>query len=90
MVEDLKDEDKTYGTIETARRIGVSLERMYYWEKKGILNPIFVKSGIREFRRYSVKDIEEAMLIKNLVDKENYTLKGALEIIKRLKDKTSQ
>ena len=89
MVEDLKDEEKTYGTIEAARRIGISLERMYYWERKGILNPIFKKSGIREFRRYSMKDIQEAILIRNLIDNENYTLKGALEIIKRLKEKTS-
>jgi len=51
---------------------------MYYWEKKGILQPSFKKFGIRESRRYSRVDIQRAILIKDLVDKEHYTLKGAI------------
>ena len=95
-MEDLEEKDKKkkyesdeLGTIEAAKRIGISLERMYYWEKKGILQPSFKKFGIREFRRYSRLDIQNAILIKDLVDKENYTLKGAIEIIERLKEKKS-
>ena len=76
-----KNEKNLFGAIEAAKRIGISLERMYYWEKKGILNPQLKKFGIRKFRRYSQKDIQQAILIKDLVDKEYYTLKGAIEKI---------
>lgn len=80
-----KDKSDEMGTIEAARRIGISLERMYYWEKKGILKPSFKKFGIREFRRYSRVDIQRAILVRDLVDKEHYTLKGAIEKIKKIK-----
>jgi len=81
---DNKDEEKTYGTIEAAKRIDISLERMYYWVNRGVLNPVYKQSGIREFRRYTIRDIEKGIMVKNLVDKENYTLKGAIEILDRL------
>lgn len=91
-MEDLEEKDKKkkdgsdeLGTIEAAKRIGISLERMYYWEKKGILEPSFKKFGIREFRRYSRVDIQRAILVKDLVDTEHYTLKGAIKKIRKLK-----
>jgi len=86
-MEDLeeKDESDELGTIEAAKRIGISLERMYYWEKKGILEPSFKKFGIREFRRYSRVDIKRAILVKDLVDTEHYKLEGAIEKIRKLK-----
>jgi len=80
-----KDESDELGTIEAAKRIGISLERMYYWEKKGILEPSFKKFGIREFRRYSRVDIQRAILVKDLVDTEHYTLKGAIKKIEKIK-----
>ena len=93
-MEDLEEKDKKkkdgsdeLGTIETAKRIGISLERMYYWEKKGILEPSFKKFGIREFRRYSRIDIQRALMVKDLVDRENYTLKGAIKKIRKIKFK---
>ena len=80
-----KDESDELGTVEAAKRISISLERMYYWEKKGILKPNFKKFGIREFRRYSRVDIQRAILIKDLVDTEHYKLKGAIEKIGKIK-----
>jgi len=80
-----KGEKDTFGTIEAAKRIGISLERMYYWERKGVLKPSLRKSGIRKFRKYSLKDIQRALLVKDLVDREHYTLEGAIEKIKKQK-----
>ena len=77
--------DGLVGSFEAVKKIGVSLGRLRYWERMGIVNPKFVKCGIRRYRRYSQGDIEGAMLIKVLVDGEKYSLEGA---IRKLKEKT--
>jgi DNA-binding transcriptional MerR regulator len=76
-------EDKGFGTVEATQKIGISPERLRYWERLGVVNPRFVPCGTRKFRRYSQEDIHRAVLIKSLVDCERYTLEGA---IRKLKD----
>ena len=71
--------DGLYGSFETAEKIGVSLERLRYWEYRGIAKPKYVRCGTRKYRRYSQKDIEKVTLVKRLVDKEKYSLEGAIE-----------
>lgn len=68
----------SYGSVEAARRIGVSTERLRYWERAGIVRPIYVERGTRRFRRYSLEDIERARYVKALVEHEKYTLEGAI------------
>ncbi len=69
--------DGRFGTIEVARRVGISVERLYYWERIGIVNPEMESFGIRQFRRYSREDIERAKRAKEMVDIEGYTLQAA-------------
>lgn len=69
--------DKKFGTVGALARIGVSPERLHYWEKAGIVAPAYVKCGTRKFRRYSEQDIQRASFVKGLVDQEGYSLEGA-------------
>ena len=69
---------KRFGAVEVTQKIGISAERLRYWEKLGIVNPEYLQCGIRKFRRYSEEDIHRASLVKSLVDCEKYTLEGAI------------
>ncbi len=66
-----------FGIIEVATKTQVSSERLRYWEKVNIICPKYIQCGTRKFRRYSVSDVAKIMTIKNLVDVEKYSLKGA-------------
>ncbi len=67
-----------FGTVEAVKRIGVSSERLRYWERAGIVKPTYVQRGTRRFRRFSEEDIRNATLVKKLVDEHKYTLEGAI------------
>ena len=71
-------QDGLFGSFTATKKIGISLERLRYWENLGILKPNSVQCGTRRFRRYSARDIQRAVLVKMLVDIEKYTLAGAL------------
>ena len=75
--------DDRFGSVETARRIGISTERLRYWERVGVVNPTYSQCGTRRFRRYSRDDIERARYVKTLVDREKYTLEGAIGKLSR-------
>lgn len=77
-----KIKDNRIGIVEVVKRIGISQERMRYWEIVGAVKPKYVQCGTRRFRRYSKEDIERAILIKKLIDEEKYTLEGAVRKIK--------
>ncbi|MDP3732590.1 MAG: MerR family transcriptional regulator [Candidatus Omnitrophota bacterium] len=66
------------GTVEATQKIGISPERLRYWERLGIVKPKYIQCGTRKFRRYCQEDIHRAVLIKTLVDNEKYTLEGAI------------
>ena len=84
----INKKDSRFGTIEAIEKIGVSFERLRYWEQRGIVNPKYVKCGTRKYRRYSQEDVNRAILIKKLADDEKYTLEGAIRKLKKegLKD----
>ena len=67
-----------FGTVEAVKRIGVSPERLRYWERAGIVKPAYVQRGTRRFRRFSEEDIQNAILVRKLVDEHKYTLEGAI------------
>jgi DNA-binding transcriptional MerR regulator len=77
-----KNNDNRFGTVEVTQKIGISAERLRYWEKLGIVNPEYIQRGTRKFRRYSKEDIQRATLIRELVDREKYSLEGAIRKIK--------
>lgn len=72
------------GIVEITGQIGISPERLRYWERMGIVRPDYRQCGTRRFREYSRNDIRRAALVKMLVDQEKYTLEGA---IRKLKEK---
>ena len=74
--------DGRFGTAEAIKKIGVSFERLRYWEQKGIVRPKYVQCGTRKFRRYSLEDIERAQYVRMLVDDEKYSLEGAVRKLK--------
>lgn len=73
-----KRNDNRFGTIEVVKKTGLSSERLRYWEKAGIVSPVYAQCGIRRFRRFSKKDIDRILIIKKLVDHDMYTLEGAI------------
>jgi len=70
--------DNRFGTVEVIKQIGISSERLRYWEQVGIVQPKYVQCGTRRFRRYSQEDIDRAIQVKNFVDEEKYSLEGAI------------
>jgi hypothetical protein len=77
------ERDDRFGSVEAARRIGISTERLRYWERVGVVNPVYSQCGTRRFRRYSRNDIDRALFVKELVDHEKYTLEGAIGKLSR-------
>jgi len=79
----MKSKDgKRFGSVEAAKRIKISTERLRYWERRGIVDPAYIQCGTRRYRRFSLEDIKRAILVKALVDKEKYSLEGAIGILK--------
>jgi len=74
--------DGRLGTIELAKKINISPERLRYWERIGIVKPDYVPCGMRKFRRFSKEDVDRAVLVKEFVDKEKYSLEGAVRKLK--------
>ncbi|MEW6087803.1 MAG: MerR family transcriptional regulator [bacterium] len=72
-----------FGTSNVTEKTGISPERLRYWERLGIINPVYIQCGKRKFRRYSEEDIHRAVLVKVLVDTEKYSLEGA---VRKLED----
>jgi len=67
------------GTMEVSRTVGISPERLYYWERMGVVRPRHVYHGVRVFREYSREDVRRALFIKDLVDSEGYRLSRAID-----------
>ncbi len=79
----MKRNDNRFGTNDAKKKIGISFERLRYWENKGIVDPVYVECGTRRFRRYSKDDIQRAQFVKKLVDEDKYSLDGAISILER-------
>lgn len=70
--------DGLCGSFLITRTAGLSLERLRYWERLGIIHPSHIQCGSRRFKRYSRQDIEKVRTIKKLVDEDKYSLEGAI------------
>ena len=81
-------ENKSFFTIsETAKIIGVQSHVLRFWEKKFFsINP---KKSLSGRRYYSSKDIEILLRIKKLLYEEGFTIKGAVNLIDKKNDMTS-
>ncbi len=77
--------DGRFGTAEAVKKIGVSFERLRYWEQKGIVKPEYIQCVTRKFRRYSQEDIDRARFVRMIVDDEKYSLEGAIRKLKTKK-----
>ncbi len=75
--------EKKIGITEATQKIGISPERLRYWEQVGIISPAHVGNGSKPARRYSEEDIAIAIEIKNMVENEGFSLKGAAERLNR-------
>ena len=73
-----------FGITQVIKDVGISPERLRYWERLGIVRPKYVSRGTRKFRRYSKECIQRATLVKLLVEQEKYTLQGAIQKLKNL------
>ena len=74
---------KKSGITKAIRRIGVSAERLRYWELKGIIAPSYDRQSAKRVRRYSEQDIAIASEIRKMVDDDGFSLKGAAERLNR-------
>ncbi len=70
--------NKIFGSIEAAKKIGIEVHRLYSWERCGVVTPVMKTFETRQFRRYSLEDIDRGLFVKALVDEEGYTLKTAV------------
>ncbi|MDP2928758.1 MAG: MerR family transcriptional regulator [Candidatus Omnitrophota bacterium] len=75
--------EKRIGMTEAVIRIGISAERLRYWELKGIIAPGYDNYGAKRVRRYSDEDIVIASEIRKMVDDDGFSLKGAAERLNR-------
>lgn len=67
-----------FSSAEVTRKLDISLRQLYYWELKGIVRPRLITMGSREFKRYSVRDLDILRRVKNYLD-QGYTLNGAVQ-----------
>ncbi len=75
--------EKNIGMTEATCKIGISPERLRYWEIRGIISPLYIRHGSKRLRRYSHEDIAISTDIRHLVDQDGFTLKGAAERLNR-------
>lgn len=74
--------DEFYGSIDVAKRVGISLRQLYHWVNDfSIVQPDLSQHGSRKFRRFSLNDLKKISEVKRLRDG-GYTLASAIKIIK--------
>ena len=69
----------TYSTSETVGLTGATIKQIYYWEKRGFLNPDKVVCGKIAYKRYTPSQVEIVKGIKGYLD-QGYTLAKAAEL----------
>ena len=75
-----------FGSIEAARKVGISLRQLYHWvDVLHVVEPVKFKHGIREFRRFSEQDVAVLAKMKEIVDL-GYTLHAAVGILKKTRE----
>jgi len=69
---------KNIGITEATKKLGISPERLRYWEVKSLICPAYEGVGAKVIRRYSTSDIEIGLEILKMLN-DGYTLKGAAQ-----------
>ena len=73
---------RLYGSIEAAKKAGISLRQLYHWvDSLHVVSPRVRRYGLRQFRRFSCKDLEVLSEVKVFVER-GYTLQAAVRIVK--------
>jgi DNA-binding transcriptional MerR regulator len=75
------NKNKSYGSTETAKRSGISLRQLYYWEALGLISPSQKRYGSRRFRQYREEDLRKLSLLKEFLEM-GFTLQRAIEKVK--------
>jgi DNA-binding transcriptional MerR regulator len=75
-------ENKTYGSTEVCRLIGISYRQLEYWILIGVVAPAIVKRGAKTFKRFTEDDLWIFQQIKELTD-EGFLVSRAIEKLKR-------
>ena len=71
-----------FGSIQTARKVGISIRQLYHWvDNLSVVNPRIKKHGIRQFRHFTSQDIMILTNVRQLLER-GYTLRAAAEIVK--------
>ncbi len=70
-----------YGSVATAREVGISLRQLYYWvEVLRAVRPDNRQHGMRVFYRFTAQDVTRLRAIKRFVER-GYTLRTAIRRI---------
>ncbi|MFA4888827.1 MAG: MerR family transcriptional regulator [Candidatus Omnitrophota bacterium] len=73
---------KNIGITEATRQLGISPERLRYWEAKGIITPAYERVGSKVVRKFSEVDISIGLeIVKMLQD--GFALRGAARHLNR-------
>ena len=73
---------RLYGSIEAARIAGISLRQLYHWvDSLHVVNPKVRRYGLRQFRRFTAKDLEIFIEVRTLLER-GYTLRAAAKMAK--------
>jgi len=75
--------EKLFGSVETAKMIGIEVHRLYGWERHGVVKPVLKYFCTRRFRRFSEEDVRRGRFVKRMVDEEGYTLITAVRKLEK-------
>lgn len=70
----------TYGSIEVAKQVGISLRQLYHWvDVLEVVQPVVCKHGARQFRHFSGSDLKHIKRMSQLVE-QGYTPRAAVKL----------
>ena len=77
----MSDQKLLLSSSDVTERLGISLQRLYYWELKGVVRPLKMQIGSRKFKQYTEEDLQKLGQLKFLLDN-GYTLEDSIRKIK--------
>ena len=79
----MREQDGPFcGSIAAAKEVGISLRQLYHWvDVLKVVEPKIEPFGIRQFRRFTAKDIKKLKGVKELLDW-GYSLPAACKLVK--------
>ncbi|MFQ6083673.1 MAG: MerR family transcriptional regulator [Candidatus Aminicenantia bacterium] len=69
------NKERFVGVSVACKLIGISRERLYSWEKLGIIIPKYEQDKFRKVRKYSEEEIRWAIMARQLIENEGCSLK---------------